>query len=224
MGYYINLKSISLDRYKKKLTVGYLMPSRQLLKNDIDKVFKHIQQQGIQTVEELYKALKTKKKLELFADSSDISLEYLVVLVREIKSNIPNPIKLVEFTYFPDKVIQNLNNIGIQNTLQLYPKVVTKKERRELAYQIYTSEKYILKLAKYTDLVRIRWVNHTFAHTLYEAGYTTIARIVKADYNQLYEDIVQLNKERQMFKGNIGLNDMRLLVEVSANVPQEIEY
>ncbi len=224
MGYYINLASISLDSYKERLKNRYLVPSRQLLKENIDSVFTSISKQGILNVEDLLKALNNKKKLEAFSTNTSIPIEYLTVLAREIKSNITNPIKLKDFPNISSDVIQKLEEIGIKNTLQLYDRITTRSDRKELSEQIHTDEALVLKLAQLTDLSRIRWVNYTFANVLYEVGYKTIDSIVKADFNRLYEEIKDLNKEKQLFKGNIGLNDVKLLVEVAADVPQEIEY
>lgn len=224
MGYYIDLATISIENYKERLKTRYLVPSRQLLKEDIDIVFNSIQKQGIRNVEELLNALKNKEMVVVFSADTGVPVEYLTVLAREIKSNISNPVKLKEFQNFPDNIIKKLEEFGIKNTLQLYDRITTKLDRKKLSTQIHADEKLVLKLAQLTDLSRIRWVNHTFANVLYEVGYKTIESIVKADFNQLYEEIKDLNKRKQLFKGNIGLNDVKLLVEVAADVKQEIEY
>ncbi len=74
------------------------------------------------------------------------------------------------------------------------------------------------------DLSRIKWVNHTFANVLYEAGYDTVEKVAKADPAVLYETIKALNEKRQLYKGHIGKNDMQLCIEFANDVPLDISY
>ncbi|MCK4732829.1 MAG: hypothetical protein KAT65_10280, partial [Methanophagales archaeon] len=69
-----------------------------------------------------------------------------------------------------------------------------------------------------------RWVNHTFAYVLLEAKYDTVEKVANADYKELYETIKQLNDERELYKGHIGLHDMKLCVEAAKDVSLDIEY
>ncbi len=63
MGYYVDLKNISLDEYKAILKSADLIPSRVVLKENIDDIFDAINAQKIENVAELRTALKNKKKL-----------------------------------------------------------------------------------------------------------------------------------------------------------------
>ena len=74
------------------------------------------------------------------------------------------------------------------------------------------------------DLTRIKWVNSTFAFVLYTCGYKTTEAVAKADYTKLYEDILSQNKEKQLYKGNIGLNDVKLCVEEAKKLTIDITY
>jgi hypothetical protein len=64
MGYYIDLKNISLDEYKEILKSADLLPSRMVLKENIDDIFDAINTQKIENVDELQTALKNKNKLQ----------------------------------------------------------------------------------------------------------------------------------------------------------------
>ena len=85
-------------------------------------------------------------------------------------------------------------------------------------------EDAILRLAKLTDLSRIRWVNHTFAYVLLEAGYDTLEKVTQADPVKLYEEIKDLNTRREVYRGHIGRHDMELLVDLAKDVPQVIVF
>ncbi len=79
-------------------------------------------------------------------------------------------------------------------------------------------------LTKLTDLSRIRWVNHTFAFVLLESGYDTAEKVSNADYQELYETVKQLNKEREIYNAHIGASDMRMCIESAKGLDYEIEY
>ena len=121
-------------------------------------------------------------------------------------------------------VVLTLENLGIKDTFQLFDKILTPQSRHKLANETGISERDILRLAKLTDLSRIRWVNHTFAYVLLEAGYDTAQKVAAADYGQLYDTVKKLNQERGIYKGHIGLHDFKLCVEAAKDVTPEIEY
>ena len=224
MGYYIDLKNISIDKYKEILKSADLLPSRMILKNNIDDIFNIIKKQKIENVDELQRALKNKNKLQDFSKKSGIQEDYLKILIREVNSYRQSPNKIKDFPGISENVILKLENIGIKNTLQIFDKILTPQSRNEISSQTGISENEILKLAKLTDLSRIRWVNHTFAYVLLVAGYDTAQKVGDADYKELYEKIKKLNEEREIYKGHIGLHDMKLCVEAAKDVSLEIEY
>ncbi|MFC1649963.1 DUF4332 domain-containing protein [Candidatus Latescibacterota bacterium] len=224
MGYYTDLKKISIDKYKKILKSTDLIPSRKILINNIDDIFNIIKKQKIENVDELYRALKNKNNLQDFSEKSGIQEDYLKILMREVNSYRPSPSKIKDFPGISEHVIFKLENAGIKSTLQLFDKILTQQRRSEISNQTEISENEILKLAKLTDLTRIRWVNHTFAYVLYEAGYDTAKKVAGADYTALYEKVKTLNEERKFYKGTIGLRDMNRCVEAAKEVSLEIDY
>jgi len=224
MGYYIDLKNISIDEYREVLRTGDLLPSQMVLKENIDDIFRNIKEQKISNVEDLRKALNSKNKLQDFSKRSGISEYYLKILIRNVNSYRQKPNRIKDFPGISKNVILQLEGIGIKNTLQLFDKILTPQSRIELSSQTGISESDVLRLAKLTDLCRIRWVNHTFAYVLLEAGYDTAEKVAVADYPKLYEEVKKLNEERRIFKGHIGVHDMKLCVEAARDLPFEIEY
>lgn len=224
MAYSVVLENISLDAYQKTLKSADLLPSRKILQERLAANFSAIKKQQIDTVAELRKALSSKVKLQDLARQSGVAEEYLQKLRAEVNSLKRKPNKLRDFPDTPDEVVTALEQHGIKNTRQLFDKVLTSTQRSELAKQTGVGKKDILRLAKLTDLSRIRWVGHTFAFVLYELGYDTVEKVAAADYKVLYEAVKQLNEERQLYKGHIGLHDMKLTVEAAKDVSNDIEY
>ncbi len=224
MGYYIDLTKISLSKYKKILKSADLLPGRMILKNNIDSNFEVLKRKGIKNVDEILRLLKNKKSIYDFAINSELEEEYLTILVREIKSYQPKPNKISDFPGVSETDVVKLEGIQIKNTVQLFDKVTTKQMRDEISRQTGIDEIELLRITKLTDLSRIRWVNHTFAFVLFEAGYDTVEKVAKADFEKLYHDIKLLNDERKLYNAHIGLHDIKLCVEAAKDVSLEIDY
>jgi hypothetical protein len=224
MGYYVNLENISMDEYKEILKVADLLPSRKILKNDIDEKFDALKEQQIENVEVLRKTLSNKSKLKAISKRSGIAEDYLKILIREVRSYRQKPNKIQDFPGVSKSVVQELDKLGISNTLQLFDHVLTPQRRSVISKKTGISESEIIRLAQLTDLSRIRWVNHTFAYVLLEAGYDSSEKVARADYKDLYERVSRLNEEREIYKGHIGLHDMKLCVEAARDVSLDFEY
>ena len=223
MGYYIDIEKITLDEYKKILDDAYMIPSRAMLKENIDGNIEKFKAMGIKNVSGLQQLLKNKAKISEVSKKTGLDEKYLNALRLELNAYVEKPTKISDFTCIPDETNQKLESAGIKTTLDAYEKMLKAKDREKLAKDIGISEDDILFVAKLSDLSRIRWVNHTFAYVLYEAGYDTVGKVAQADHEKLYEEVLQMNAERQLYKGNIGKNDMLLLVKLAKALPLDME-
>ncbi|MBK8806441.1 MAG: DUF4332 domain-containing protein [Bacteroidales bacterium] len=224
MGYYIDLEKITLDDYKQKLEHAYLPPSRMILKEKLDERFACFKNLGINNVKQLILLLKKKDNLAELSKIDCFSTDYLTILLRELNSTLPKPSKISEFSGISSDTVSKLETVGIKNTENLYCKVITKPDRQKLAQQTGLHEDIILELTKLTDLSRIKWVGVTFARMLYDLGVDTVEKASKADVEELHKRINQLNKENSIYKGAIGLNDIKIVVNAAKEIPLEIEY
>ena len=224
MGYYIDLEKIAIDDYKTKLETAYLPPSRLILKEKLDERIGYFKSIGIKNVKELIQLLKKRDKLAELSKVDCLSGDYLTILLRELNSTLPKPNKIAEFPGISKDTIDKLEKIGIKNTEKLYDKVLTKSDRQKLAGSTGISDKEILELTKLTDLSRIKWVGVTFARMLYDLEVDTVEKASKSDPVDLHTRINQLNKEKRIYKGQIGLNDMKIFENAAKEIPLEIEY
>ncbi|MCG8697887.1 MAG: DUF4332 domain-containing protein [Bacteroidales bacterium] len=224
MGYYIDLTTVSLDDYKNKLRTCYLPPSRMILKEQSDERMDYLKSIGIKNVKELQTILKNKDKMAELSNQGCLTEQYLYILLRELNSLLPKPNRLSDLPGISNETVERLAQIGIKNTVKLYNRVLTAQLRKELSEETGISEEEILELAKLTDLSRIKWVGGNFARMLYDLGYDTIEKSTKADPEVLHKQINQISHERKIYKGHIGLNDIRIFVDVSKEVPQEMEF
>lgn len=224
MGYHIDLKSISLNEYKKMLETKILIPSWKILTEDIDKRMQALEEIGFTNVDDLLKALKNKKRISELIHPPLLSEKYLSTLKREINSKLSKPNRFIDFVFLDEKLISKLTDNSIKTTKHLFEKVMTPKDRENAVAELNISKEDIIMLTKLTDLSRIQWVNHTFAYVLYKSGYDTTEKVKNADPEVLYATIKELNKDKNLYKGNIGLNDIRILVEAAGIVPLSIKY
>jgi hypothetical protein len=224
VGYYIDLSEITLDELLNDLKSVDLLPSQQILKEDIDKNFEKIKNQKINNLEELQTALKTKKSMETFSNQSSISIEYLTILRRLTNSYHPEPRDIKDFSCINEKIKTGLRELGILTTVNLYDWIKNESERKKLKSILDITDKDILLLTKLTDLSRLRYVNQSFAELLVNSCYDTVDKIKNANYEELYDDLIKINNEKKYFKGKIGLKDMKFLVNDKIYSTSAIEY
>lgn len=79
-------------------------------------------------------------------------------------------------------------------------------------------------LAHLADLSRIKWVGATAAWMLYEIGLDSVTKVSEADPVELHEKFNRINTKKGYYKGKIGLNDIRILVEVAKDLDQDIVF
>lgn len=224
MGYYIDLDKITIDDYKVKLQSAYLPPSRLILKEKLDERFGYFKKIGIKNVKSLIQLLKKKDKFVELSKIECLSENYLTILLRELNSTQPKPNKIADFPGIAKDTFQKLEKIGIKNTEKLYNKIITISDRKELSKLTGIKEKDILELTKLTDLSRIKWVGVSFARMLYDLGIDTVEKATKANPVDLHARINKLNKEKSIYKGTIGLNDIKIFVNAAKEINLEIEY
>jgi len=214
---------MTLSDLETILTEADLLKSRMIIKDDIHRKFQILKNEGIDNTEELFITLKNRKKLLELAGITGIEENYLIILIRELKSFKQAPNKFRDFPELSQQICNSLETQGIKNTRQLYDKIITPKDREKLAQLTGLDDKTILYLARLADLSRIRWVNHTFAYMLYEAGYASPLEVSRADVGDLHKIINKINKEKGFYRGTIGLHDFKLTVEAARFFQQDIK-
>lgn len=224
MAFYVDLEKISIDQYKKMLKRSDLIPSRIILLEDIDQNFAAIKKQKIKNVNALLEILKTKDKIQPFAELSGLPIKYLETLGRELRGYRQAPNRIKDFPNLSNKAIKKLEEVGIKNALHLFEKILTPKNRETLSEQTGIDQQEILKLTRLIDLSRIRWVNHTFANVLLEAGYDSAEKVAQADYKELFEKVKKVNEEKKYYPAHIGLRDMNRCVEAAKELSFDIKY
>jgi hypothetical protein len=223
--YYLDFSTFSLDTLKVRIETTRLPPSHAMLREKIDERFELLARIGIENLEQLQRELKSKSDVHSFADETGLPLDYLTVLRREVNSYQPKPVKLRDFPGVAPDAVTKLEQIGIRNTKQLFPRVLTPQDRQRLALETQVEDDVILELTKLTDVARLKWVGPKFARLLVESDYDTVESIANSDYESLYQDLMQINESTGIYKGSLGIDDLKDWVNVVVqDIPQVIQY
>lgn len=222
--YYMNLEKISLDNYQHQLENTDMLPSRRILKEEISKRFCSLKKCGIKNLQNLVEALKNPDKVKEFSELSGLPEDYLLIMRREINSFQPKPVNLKEFPGVSPQDITKLKSLGVGNTMQLFDKVKTKKERDELAKKLGLKRDALLDLVKLTDLSRVKWIGPIFARIFLDSGVDTAEKVAKAKAEILFKKLMEINNRKKYTKGRFTLKDIELCISVAKDVPKEIKY
>ncbi len=202
MSYSIPVAKISLSEYKALLKTQNLLPSRQILWEEIDTRFAAIEAQGITDLDTLKKKLAQPDKLAVFAEKTGVPTEYLNILRREMGSLTANPVKIADFPGLDSALIVGLQNQGIKT-----------------AKDVFESEKPLdWELTCLCDLTRINGVGAVAARMFYDAGYRSAEEIAQGDAKDMLEKITAVNAEKQYYKASLGEKDMQFCIDAATLV------
>lgn len=209
--YHLDFDEFSLQKLKGSLQKRKMIPSRVILKQDIEERFKILDSNGIKTLKELIDVLKSSQKIDLFSEKTGLSVEYLTILKREINSYHPNPIILKKFPGIDTKIIETLEKLGIRNTKQFFNNVNCNKGTHQLALEAGVSEDKIEELASLSDLARLYGVGPVFARIIFDVGINSVETFIK--YSA--KDFIELYENKTQKKADFGVSDINFSLEMA---------
>jgi hypothetical protein len=212
MNYYIDDTKVSLQDLKKRIEETDLIPSRVSLLENIDTIFKELNKQGIKTLADLRKQLKTPQSMNAFSIKPNLDEKYLALLIREIESYFPKTFSINKFTWLSKKECEKLTAAGLNNTKKIYETLSQKDKVKKISAEYKISTSFLDVILNLTDLTRIQWTSSLFARMLFEAGYKTSKKVAQADAEELCNAVDSINKKGKYFNGKIGLRDIKRLI------------
>lgn len=211
----MNTEFISMDALEDRIQSTDLVPSRVPLLEGIQEKFFILEQQGVHTLGELRRVLKTNPRLEETARSSGIDSQYLILLRREIEGYFPKPLALMEFDELNPVMLEKLTRSEIRDTAGLFSATRSPESLVALSESCGVEVGTLTTLAKLADLSRVQWVSLPVARLLLACGVDNPATLVTTDAEDLFEAFNQVNLEAQFFKGKIGLRDVKRLIHAA---------
>lgn len=223
--YHMDLTQFSLEQFRHVLETGERLPSEQILGDEISERFVILASMGINNLQDLTAALRTKKKLAQFSQESGLPQDYLTVLRRRAGTYTPRPVPLKRMPGVDPDAVERLAGVGIKDSRQLFPQVQSGQERADLATHAGMSGKVLLELTKLSDLVRAPYVGPVFARLFYEAGADTLERLATSQPEELAARIRTVNEEKTLTKAALPTAEhMVSWLEIVKMIPQTIEY
>ena len=222
--YHMDLTQFSLTRLRQMLEGGNLLPSEQLLGEDMAGRFERLASLGIANLQDLADRLGTKKKLVRFAEVSGLPEDYLVILRRRVGTYTPKPVALIKFPGIDATHVERLAAVGIKHSKHLFERARSKEDRAELAVQAGVPEEALLELVKLSDLVRASYVGPVYARLLYEAGVDTLAKLAESEGESLLARMIAVNEEKRITKAAMPDEDLGPWLETVKLIPQVIAY
>jgi hypothetical protein len=134
--YFIDLTAFSIDKLRNLLKSKEILPGRILLKAQIDDRFDLLKTHGIESLADLLDELKNKKKIEQFAQKTDLDVDYLILLRREANSYVSVPEKLSNMPFVETEIIETLESSGIMNSRDLFDLAAKQSDREKLAIRL----------------------------------------------------------------------------------------
>jgi len=217
--YYIDADKMSLDDIKKRIEETDLVPSRIMLKDNIDEQFEKFKEYGFLTLADLRKELKNTKNIPSLSKKTGVNSDYLTLLRREIESYFPRAFPLSSFGWLPKEELAKLENLGYKNSVLLFETLNSPETITKLSNELEFAQEFIDNIYALIDLTRIQWVSPIAARILVAAGYNNAKMVSIADADELCSRLDKVNKDNQFFKGKIGLRDIKRLVKSASYVP-----
>jgi predicted flap endonuclease-1-like 5' DNA nuclease len=213
--YYLDLSLVPLAQFKQRLGKQDLLPSRQILQEELNGRFETLVGMGIGDMQALYEALKTKKRMSQFAQESGLPLDYLTILRREVNSYRPKPVNLKAFPGVGEDCAAELAEAGIKNSYHLFSQMRTAEQQKMLADQTGIAPETLRELLALSDLVRINGVGPVFARMLYDLDVKGAANLAAAQAAPLFSALMALNQEKSYTKASFTEKDVAYCIEVA---------
>jgi predicted flap endonuclease-1-like 5' DNA nuclease len=196
-----------------------ILPGRRILLEKIDERFAMLASMGIENLADLRSALKSKAKREAFSQESGLSLDYLVILRREVNGYVSRPFNLEKIPGVDPEYVERLAAVGVKHTKQLFKRAMSLADRAALAEQAGVPDDALLELVKLSDLARIVGVGPVTARLLYDVGVDTPEVFLSHSVDDLLE------KLRAVEEGaSLTTKDIAYCLETAQYLSKAVEY
>jgi hypothetical protein len=221
--YFIDTNKFSIDKFRSILLTKEILPGRIILKEDINERFDLLKTKKIKTLSDLLESLKTKQKIDKFANETGLSVEYLTILRREANSYVSVPVKLTDLPFSETDIITKLELQGIKDSKQLFENAAKREDRQKLSANLNLPFDKLSELVCLCDLVRITGVGPVFARIIFDTGIFSVKDFLFYDATELCERLTKTNTEKELTKAKFALKDIEYCIELGTDLPLVLE-
>ena len=119
---------------------------------------------------------------------------------------------------------EKLATAGIKTTEKLLEAGCMAKAREQLAAKTSIPEKMLLEWVNLADLMRIKGVGEEYSDLLEEAGVDTVAELANRKADNLFQKILEINKEKKLVRRPPVMKQVQKWVEQAKKLPRKVEY
>jgi hypothetical protein len=199
---------ISLEEFRKLTAGRNMLPGRVSLQEDMEERFDVLKGSGIENLEDLFRLLGSKPKIDNFSAQTGLSADYLVLLKREAGSYLARPFPLSNFPGIPYEYVEILKSRGIKNTKDLFEQVQTDQQQARLAESTGIPVYRLKELFTLCDLSRITGVGGIFARMVYEAGIRSTVEFARTEISTQLSSYRAVIEKYRYAAGKLGEEDI----------------
>ncbi len=123
-----------------------------------------------------------------------------------------------------DTYAEKLEKAGVGSLEALLEQCKTPKGRAALAEKSGISDKLVLKWANRADLFRVKGIGEEYSDLLEIAGVDTIPELAQRNAENLYNKMVEINKERELVRRLPAQGQVAEWIEQAKKLPRMLTY
>ena len=113
---------------------------------------------------------------------------------------------------------------GITTVEELLERGASPKGRKALLEATEISAKLILKWVNRADLFRIKGIGEEYGDLLEIAGVATVPELAQRNAANLYQKVIEVNKERKLVRHVPSENQVQSWIEQAKELPRKVTY
>lgn len=117
-----------------------------------------------------------------------------------------------------------LKKLGITKTHDLLSEGATPAGRKKIADASGISSKLILEWVNMVDLFRVKGIGEEYADLLEEAGVDTVPELAQRNPENLYQQLLKTNAEKNLVRRSPGLSEVKSWVTQAKKLPRVVTY
>ena len=217
--YHLDPEQYTVKQFRENISGREMIPSRMILKEDLEKNFQILEDQGIRSLADLLAVLKTKRKRAEFSLQTGLPEHYLTILNREAKSYFPKPIRLEKFSGIPEQALENLQSRGITHTRHLFEAACQHRDRGRWAEELKISVEDLDRLICLSDLVRLYGFGPVFAEMILGVGICSVKEILELTP----EEVLEMYERESAKKAVFPVQEIRFSLDLARALDLEGE-
>lgn len=123
-----------------------------------------------------------------------------------------------------DTYAEKLEKAGVGSLEALLEQCKTPKGRADLAEKSGISDKLVLKWANRADLFRVKGIGEEYGDLLEIAGVDTVPELAQRNAENLYNKMVEINKERELVRRLPAQGQVAEWIEQAKKLPRMLTY